>query len=101
MNRGEVWWYEDGAKRRPACILTRDVAIPILSRLLIAPATTTIRDIPTEVALTFDDGMPKECVLSLDNVRMVSKSRLIAPITRLSPMRMQEICAALGAAIDC
>jgi mRNA interferase MazF len=101
VNRGEVWWYNDASKRRPACILTRDEAIPILTRLLIVPATTTIRGIPTEVELTVDDGMPKACVLSLDNIRVVSKSRLIAPIASLSPIRMQQICAALGAAIDC
>jgi mRNA interferase MazF len=101
VNRSEVWWYEDGVKRRPACVLTRNEAIPVLTHVLIAPATTTIRGIPTEVELTIDDGMPKACVLSLDNVRVVSKSKLIAPIARLSPMRMNEICAALGAAIDC
>ena len=101
MIRGEVWWYEDGDKRRPACILTRNAAIPVLSHLLIAPATTTIRGIPTEVELTADDGMPRACVLSLDNVRVVSKARLIAPIARLSQPRMHEICTALAVAVDC
>jgi mRNA interferase MazF len=102
VNRGEIWWVELSDKgRRPACILTRDAAIPVLRRVLIAPATTTIRGIPTEVELTLNDGMPKACVLSMDNVRVVPKAKLIAPITRLSPIRMNEICVALGAATDC
>ena len=60
MNRGEVWWVEHPeAGRRPACVLTRQAAIPVLTSVLVAPATRTIRDIPTEVTLTRDDGMPE------------------------------------------
>ena len=69
VNRGEVWWIEHPeAGRRPACVLTRQAAIPVLTSVLVAPATRTVRGIPTEVALTRDDGMPEDCALTLDNV---------------------------------
>jgi len=67
-----VWWYEDPrAGRRPFLILTRDEVISLLNQVLAVPATRTIRGIPTEVALGPDQGMPSECVLSLDNVTLV------------------------------
>jgi len=67
-----VWWYEDPrAGRRPFLILTRDEVIPLLNQVLAVPATRTTRGIPTEVALGPDQGMPSECVLSLDNVTLV------------------------------
>lgn len=72
MNRGEVWWAEDPELgRRPHLILTREAAVPLLSGLLAVPATRTIRGLPTEVSLTPADGMPEECVLTLDNVTVV------------------------------
>ena len=86
MNRGEVWWLElPEAGRHPACILTRQAAIPVLRTLLVAPATTQIRGIPTEVRLGPEDGMPRECVLTLDNVGPVRKALLTERITRLGP----------------
>ncbi|MDQ3677127.1 MAG: type II toxin-antitoxin system PemK/MazF family toxin [Actinomycetota bacterium] len=67
MNRGEVWWYElPDSGRRPGLILTRQAAIPVLSALLVAPATRTIRGIATQVRLGPEDGMPTECALSFD-----------------------------------
>ena len=69
VNRGEMWWYElPELGRRPGCILTRQAAIPVLNAVLIAPATSTIRDIPSEVRLGTDDGMPADCALSFDNL---------------------------------
>jgi mRNA-degrading endonuclease toxin of MazEF toxin-antitoxin module len=65
VNRGEVWWIEHPeAGRRPACVLTRQAAIAVLNSVLVAPATRTVRGIPTEVALTRQDGMPEDCALS-------------------------------------
>lgn len=101
MNRGEVWWMAGSGGRRPGCILTRDEAIPLLRSVLIAPATTLIRGIPTEVELDPGDGMPKPCALSLDNLQAVSKSHLESRITSLSAERMNQLCAALAAATDC
>jgi mRNA interferase MazF len=100
--RGEVWWVEvPDAGRRPALVMTRDAAIPVLNRLIVAPATRTIRNIPTEVILDAADGMPAECVLSLDNLAVVSKSSLNSRVTTLTPARMADVCAALKAAVAC
>ena len=102
MNRGEVYWLEHPeAGRRPACILTRQAAIGVLQALLVAPATRTVRGIPTEVPLGPDDGMPAECVLSLDNVTTVPKALLTERITRLTGPKLAELCAALETATAC
>jgi mRNA interferase MazF len=102
VNRGEVWWLEHpAAGRRPACVLTRQAAIPVLTSVLIAPATRTIRNIPTELLLTADDGMPDDCALSLDNLATVPKGLLTERITQLSVERMDELCGALRAATGC
>lgn len=101
-SRGEVWWAEvPEAGRRPALVLTRGAAIPLLSRVLVVPATRTIRRIPTEVYLDESDGMPAPCVLTLDNVTVVRKAALTVRITRLRPDRMAEVCTALNVAVAC
>jgi mRNA interferase MazF len=102
VNRGEVWWVEHpDAGRRPACVLTRQAAIPVLASVLVAPATRTIRGIPTEVRLGAEDGMPADCALSFDNLVTVPKSLLVERITRLPPARLGELCAALDVATGC
>ncbi|HVL99539.1 MAG TPA: type II toxin-antitoxin system PemK/MazF family toxin [Egibacteraceae bacterium] len=100
--RGDVWWLEDpDVGRRPALVLTRDAAIPVLTWLLAAPITRTVRSIPTEVPLDADDGMPEPCAVTLDNVRPVRPSLLTARITTLGPERMQAVCDALRTAVAC
>jgi mRNA interferase MazF len=102
VSRGEVWWVEHPeAGRRPACVLTRQAAIPVLTSVLVAPATRTIRGIPTEVTLTRADGMPEECALSFDNLATVPKALLTERITRMSDERMAKLCGALRAATGC
>lgn len=102
MRRGEIWWYEEPDEApRPWLILTRDEAIDGLHKLLAAPATRTVRGIPTEVALGPDDGMPVECVLSLDNTAPISKALLRERITTLDPTKMADVCHALSAAVSC
>jgi mRNA interferase MazF len=102
LNRGEIWWLEHpGAGRRPACVLTRQAAIPVLTSVVVAPATRTVRRIPTEVALGREDGMPAECALSLDNLTTVPKAMLTKPIARLSDVKLAELCVALRAATGC
>jgi mRNA interferase MazF len=102
VNRGEVWWIEHpDAGRRPACVLTRDAAIPVLGAVLVAPATRTIRGIPTEVPLSREDGMPEDCALSLDNIATVPKALLTERIVGLDEPRLAELCAALRAATGC
>jgi mRNA interferase MazF len=72
-----------------------------LSRPLVAPLTTRIRSIPTEVALDTEDGVPRPCVVSLDNVQPMSTSLLVERITQLGHMRMRDVCAGLAIAVEC
>jgi mRNA interferase MazF len=100
--RGEIWWVEHpDAGRRPFLILSRQAAIPVLNALLAVPATRTMRQIPTEVALATGDGMPEECALSLDNLTLVPKELFRERITHLSVERMSEVCRALTLASGC
>jgi mRNA interferase MazF len=100
--RGEVWWYENPrAGRRPFLILTRDEAIPVLNQVLAAPATRTIRRIPTEVELDSADGMPAPCALALDNLTVIRVALCTKRITRLGPARMVAVCEALRHATAC
>ena len=101
--RGEVWWCEPpDVGRRPVVVLTRDVAIPRLGRALVAPCTTTIRDLASEVVLEpGEDPVPRRCAANLDSVESVSVGVLVERLGRLSDARMREICAALAVAIDC
>jgi mRNA interferase MazF len=102
VNRADVWWVEQPeAGRRPACVLTRQAAIPVLNSVLVAPATRTVRGIPTEVTLTREDGMPDDCALSFDNLTSVPKALLTTRITSLPEARHSELCRALRAASGC
>jgi mRNA interferase MazF len=102
VSRGDVCWLELPEEgRRPVCVLTRGEAIPVLRNVLVALVTRTVRDIPTEVRLTGDDGMAFECAISLDNVRTVPRALLTERITSLSGARMHEVCGALAAATGC
>ncbi len=102
MNRGEVWWYElPDVGRRPGCILTRQAAIGVLNAVLVAPATRTIRGIPTEMRLGPEDGMPDDCALSFDNLLTVPTALLVEHITTVAPERLQELCTALNIAAGC
>ncbi len=102
MNRGEVWWLEHpDTGRRPACILTRQAAIPVLNAVLVVPATRTVRGIPTEVALGREHGMPDDCALAFDSLGVVPKVHLTERITRLGPAKLAEACAALDVAAGC
>lgn len=101
MKRGDVCWYafQPPDKRRPVLILTRDSAIPVLNSLTVAPITSTIRGIPTEVVLTAEDGMPDTCAANFDNIQTIPKSRLGARITHLAARRMREASQALAFAL--
>jgi mRNA interferase MazF len=101
--RGEVWWCElPDVARRPVVVLSRDAAIPRLRRTLIAPCTTTIRGIATEVLLEPDeDPIPRMSVANLDSVESVSVVTLVERVGRLSDERMLQICNALATAVAC
>lgn len=101
--RGELWWCElPHIGRRPVVVLSRDVAIPRLGRALIAPCTTTIRHLPSEVVLEPRvDPVPKTSAVNLDSVESVSLGVLVDRLGRLSDERMREVCNALSIAVDC
>lgn len=102
MTRGDICWLElPDEGRRPALVLTRAEAIPVMRNVVIAYLTRTIRDIPTEVRLSEADGMPDECVVTLDNVRTVPRALLGEPIASLAGKRMNEVCRALTIATGC
>jgi mRNA interferase MazF len=97
MKRGEVHWYRFSRpnKKRPVVILSRDSALEFLGEVTVAPITTTIRDIPTEVALTRKDGMPGDCAVNLDHLQTVSRSKLGPLIAILGPQKLSELRTAL------
>jgi len=97
-----VWWGEiENLGRRPFLVMTRSAAITVLNGVLAAPVTRTVRNIPTEVSLGPDDGMPTECVASFDNLRVVPKAYFVDRVCVLEATRLAEACAALRAAVDC
>lgn len=97
-----MWWSEDPALgRRPVLVLSRHAVLPQLSRPLVAPLTTRVRDLPTEVSLYAEDGVPRACVISLDNVQPMARSLLVERMCVLSHARMRAVCAALDTAVEC
>lgn len=101
--RGEVWWCAlPDIGRRPVVVLSRDPAIPRLGRALVAPCTTTVRGLPSEVVLEpGDDPVPKRSAVNLDSVESVSLGVLVERVGRLSDDRMRQICTALAVAVAC
>ncbi len=101
--RGELWWCElVEIGRRPVVVLSRDAAIPRLRRVLVAPCTTTIRALPSEVVLEpGDDPISRRSAVNLDSIESVSVAVLVGRLGRLAEARMREICAALEVAVDC
>jgi mRNA interferase MazF len=101
--RGEVWWCEmAGIGRRPVVVLSRDAVISRHRRALVAPCTTTIRGLPSEVVLEpGDDPVPRRSAVNLDSVESVSLGILVERLGRLADDRMRQICAALAVAVDC
>lgn len=101
--RGEVWWCEMAEiGRRPVVVLSRDAAIPRLRRALVAPCTTTIRGLASEVVLEPGvDPIPRLSAVNLDSVESVSIAVLVSRLGRLADSRMRAICAALEVAVDC
>lgn len=102
LSRGEVWWAEHSrAGRHPVVILSRPVLVEVLRYVLTATVTTSVRGVPTEVALDHGDGMPRDCVVNLNQVEAMSKGMLTERITTLSEERMHQVCQALRYATGC
>lgn len=101
MNRGDVCWYLFQApdKRRPVLILTRDSALGFLNSVTIAPITSTIRGIPTEVILTEEDGLPATCAANFDNIQTVPRRNIGERLARLTARRMKLAAAATSFAL--
>ena len=91
----------DPDKRRPALVLTRNSAIAYLSTVTVAPVTSTIRGVPSEVVLNEEDGMKSPCAVNLHNAVTVSQQRLGRRVAQLSAARMNEVCAALRFSLGC
>jgi len=101
-NWAELWWTDfERAGRRPALVLTRPEAAERFTHLLVAPATTTIRNLPSEVRLDVEDGVPRPCVLNMDTPELVPRHALTAYIATLSAPRFADVCAAMSRAINC
>lgn len=97
MRRGEVRWYRFAKpdKRRPVLVLTRESALGFLGEVTVAPITSRIRDIPSEVVLGEVDGMPRDCAVNLDHVQTVARGKLGGVVTLLSEARLREVRNAL------
>ncbi len=93
MKRGDVRWYKFNPpdKNRPVLILSRDSVIGYLNETTVAPITTTIRDIPSEIILSEDDGMPRECAVNCDHIQTISKHKIGGLVTSLTPSKMKEV----------
>ena len=102
MNRGDIRWYKFARpdKRSPVLILTRDSILPYLGEVTVAPITSTVRDIPSEVALSPDDGMRCDCAINCDHLQTVSKGQIGALVTTLSPTKLAAVSRAVRFALD-
>ncbi|MEW6356442.1 MAG: type II toxin-antitoxin system PemK/MazF family toxin [Planctomycetota bacterium] len=102
MKRGEIRWYRFPSpdKRRPVLILTRDSILEYLGEVAVAPITSTIRDIPSEVILSKQDGMDRDCAVNVDHIQTVSRGRIGPLITALSPEKMERVVEAIRFALD-
>jgi mRNA interferase MazF len=98
--QGEIWWAEAEDKRRPVLVVTRSEAIPVLTAIVVAPVTRTVRHIPTEVHLGKEEGLSVECAASFDNLQRVLRSALVQRVGYLG-LRREEICRSLQALADC
>jgi mRNA interferase MazF len=99
--QGEVWWAEAEDRRRPVLIVTRSDAVSVLTWVLVAPVTRTIRHIPTEVMLGTNHGLPDDCVASFDNLQPMRRSFLTQRVGELGFDELDVICRALRALADC
>jgi len=103
ITRGDVRFYNFSPpdKKRPVVVLTRESAVSYLSTVTVAPITSAIRGVPSEVVLNEEDGMKAPCAVNLHNVTTISQDRLGKRVIHLSALRMREICTAMRFALGC
>ena len=102
MKRGEVRWYKfkSPEKKRPVVILTRNSILEYLGEVTVAPVTSTIRDIPSEVLLSRQGGMPDDCAINCDHIQTVSKVKIGSLITTLSKEKLFQVRNAICFALN-
>lgn len=102
MKRGEIRWYKFKApdKKRPVLILTRDSVLEYLGEVTVAPITSTVRDIPSEVFLSKQDGMTRDCAINFDHIQTISKGKIGSLITTLSLNKLEQVSAVVQFALD-
>ena len=102
MKRGEIRWYKIKApdKRRPVLVLTRDSVLEYLGEVTVAPITSTVRDIPSEIFLSKQDGMPKDCAINFDHIQTVSKRKIGTLLTTLSAEKLEQVREAVLFSLD-
>jgi mRNA interferase MazF len=103
VGRGEIWMHDFGSpdKRRPVLVLSRPDAIALLRTVIVAPVTSTIRDLPSEVRLGEEHGLKRPSVANLDHVQIVERSRLRTYVGHVDSQTMERVCAALAVATGC
>jgi mRNA interferase MazF len=100
--RGEVWWGESpDEKGRPYLVVSRDAANVVMKRVLVAPITSRIRSIPSELPVGADEGLPIDSVASFDNLQPFPTAMLTRRLGKLADARLSLICAVAGATLDC
>ena len=101
MKRGEIWWAELGAPagRRPVLLLSRNEAYLVRELVTVAPITTRIRNIPSEVPLGLEDGLPKSCVINLDTISTIAKSSLSERLSILTAEKVKAVETSLHFAL--
>ena len=103
VNRGEIWMYPFKApnKRRPVLVLTRQQVIGLLNWVMVAPITSSIHGVPSEVLVGIDEGLKRQSAVNLDNVQSVERSKLTNFVGSLDAATMQSVCRALAIAAGC
>jgi len=99
--QGDIWWAEAEDKRRPVLVVTRSEAVPVLTWIVVAPISRTVRGIPTEIPLGAEEGLRVNCAASFDNLQPVRRALLVDRVGELGPSRRARICNALAALSDC
>ena len=100
--RGEIWWGETPEEKgRPFLVVSRDAANRAMQRVLVAPVTSRVRGVPSELPLGSPEGLPRASVASFDNLRPIPKAMLTRRLGALGAQRRHEICGVAGATLDC
>lgn len=102
IQQGQIWWGElPHEKGRPFLILTRQSAMRTLAAVVVAPVTSNVRRLQSEVSLGVADGLRRDCVANFDAVSTMRRAHLTRPVGKIAPGRWHEVCDAMRAAIDC